>query len=117
MTTMGPDGRVHRYTNDPDMANEAFGPAGAGGRQIPVPTLNDFLGMHAPGQGGYGPDGGRDDPFNQGGVAQLLRQLMTSMNGPIAGNRGDYLPYVRPLKHTSFLCSCFVCFVGRVLMC
>jgi hypothetical protein len=95
MTTVGPDGRVHHISNDPP------GVAGEGGRQIPVPTLNDFLGMHGqgnvrgggPNAGGGGGEPGFEDPFGYHPLGMMLRQLMEGM-APIHGERGDYLPYV-----------------------
>lgn len=93
MTTVGPDGRIHHISNDPESRPDV-----AGGRQIPVPTLNDFLGMHGQGNArGGGPNAGVEpgfeDPFGYHPLGMMLRQLMEGM-APIHGERGDYLPYV-----------------------
>jgi hypothetical protein len=86
VTTYGPDGRVHHMSNHPNQSD-------FNGRQIPVPSLNEFLGMHQ-----VHPDGsmGRPsefgDPFNGGPLGLMLRQFMERMV-PMQGNRGDYLPY------------------------
>jgi hypothetical protein len=94
VTTMGPDGRVHRYTNHSRPESPM-----PGNRQIPVPTVNDFLGMQ---NVGVEPDGGQQHhhttqgPFAEGSLQTMLRHLMETM-GPvhgIQGNPGDYIPYV-----------------------
>ena len=69
---------------------------------MPVPTLEDFLGMHdmpgygAGGAGGGGGGGGQNygqDSFGPGSLGMMLRQLMESVT-PMHGDPGDYLRYV-----------------------
>jgi hypothetical protein len=89
VTTIGPDGRVHHITNEsrPDSPLP-------GGRQVAVPTLENFLEMH---NQHLRPEPGTDyeDPFGGGQLGMMLRHIMESVT-PIHGSRGDYLPYVFP---------------------
>jgi len=117
VTTYGPDGTVRQYTNNtqPDMPM-------AEGRQIVVPTLEDFLGMHmgthmdgtytfpAPqgsaarggtAQAPYPP--GPEDPYLAvGGPLNMLAQMLESM-APLHGNPGDYL---RPVRSSAIILRC-----------
>ena len=95
MTTVGPDGRVHHISN-----GSGFQPHVAGGGQIPVPTVNDFLEMH--GNTGGGGAGGAGIPPAEGPPIEnpygdhplgMMLYLMERL-APIHGQRGDYLPYV-----------------------
>jgi len=96
VTTVGPDGRVRHMTNSP--RSDSPMPEG---RQVPVPTLEDFLGLHgmpAYGPGGHTQGGGNgqnygQDPFGPGSLGMMLRQLMESV-APMHGDPGDYLRYV-----------------------
>ena len=74
------------------------------GRQVPVPSLEDFLGIHGmpsygaggPTQGGNAGGGGQNygqDSFGPGSLGMMLRQLMESVT-PMHGDPGDYLRYV-----------------------
>jgi hypothetical protein len=101
MTTIGPDGRMQTVTNESD--NPLDNPMMAGGRQIPVPTLDDFLGMHHGPPGGAVPNGERNErEYGYGPLGMMLRQFMEGM-GPVHGQRGDYLPMVRPSSvHSDF---------------
>jgi len=89
VTTYGPGGRIHHISSDsrPDSPL-------SDGRQIAVPTLDDFLRMHE--HPGFGPQAGRDyeGPLSPGSLGMFLQQLMESV-APIHGDRGDYLPFVR----------------------
>jgi hypothetical protein len=94
VTTVGHDGRVHRYTNNSRPESPI-----SGGRQIPVPTVTDFLGMQ---NVGVEPDGGQQHfhttqgPFAEGSLQTMLRSLMETL-GPMhgmLGNPGDYIPHV-----------------------
>lgn len=90
MTTVGPDGRVRHISNNP--RSDSPMPA-----QIPVPTLEDFLGMH--GHPGFGTQAGAyDEPFGPGSVGLMLRHLMERV-APIHGSSGDYLPFVQISLH------------------
>jgi hypothetical protein len=87
-TSVGPDGRVRTFTNDSTGAQEHVD-----GRQIPVPTLNDFLGMHRH------PEDPREremeETMNAGGpLGSMLRQVMERMIPVHGGNLGDYAPAV-----------------------
>jgi hypothetical protein len=100
VTTYGSDGRVHHITNSPNPRSDSDG------RQVPVPTLEDFLGLHAmpgntfggaPTQGGGGAQNyGGEDTFASGSLGLMLRHLMESV-APIHGDPGDYLRYVSAL--------------------
>ena len=97
VTTYGSDGRVHHITNSPNPRSDSDG------RQVPVPTLEDFLGLHGmPGNsfGGVPTQGGGggqiyagEDAFASGSLGLMLRHLMESV-APIHGDPGDYLRYV-----------------------
>jgi hypothetical protein len=106
VTTYGSDGRVHHITNSPNPRSDS---PMSDGRQVPVPTLEDFLGLHGmpgntfggvPTQGGGGGGGGQnyggEDAFASGSLGMMLRHLMESMT-PIHGDPGDYLRYVSTL--------------------
>jgi hypothetical protein len=84
-TTYGPDGSVRHFSSDPQS-----GPAMPPGRQIAVPTVPDFLGLHSL-MGPYpgGAQGG--DPY------MMIRNLLEGVM-PMHGNFGDYLhPVIPPL--------------------
>jgi hypothetical protein len=112
VTTIGPDGSVRRFTNSPQSDTST-----AEGRQIVVPTLEDFLGMHyggnpwdfppgsatrggaapSPAQQAY-PGGGAEDPFfAAGGPLWHLAQILESVV-PMHGSPGDYLRPVCSLR-------------------
>jgi len=117
VTTYGPDGTVRQYTNSPRPDTPT-----AGGRQIAVPTLEDFLGMHMgahmgapyafpPPQGSAARGGTAQAPYPQGpenpyvaigGPLNMLAQMLGSM-APLHGNPGDYL---RPVRSSSIILSC-----------
>ena len=109
VTTYGPDGRVHHISNHPRSDTPL-----PEGRQVPVPTLEDFLGLHGmppygggPTTQGGGPNYG-EDPFSPGSLGTILRQLMESV-APMHGDPGDYLRHVCSL----YLCLGFLLKVGR----
>jgi hypothetical protein len=81
MTTYGPDGTVrHISSNSPPDSQTPEG------RQIAVPTVEDFLGMH--GFPGY-----QQDPFANGSFGMMLQHMM----GMTHSNPGDYLrPVIFP---------------------
>ena len=87
VTTYGPGGVTHHSNINPRSDSQLLE-----GRQIAVPTLQDFLGMHT--HPGYTttsqPQMGYDDPFGPGNVGMMLQHMMQSM-APIHGNPGDYL--------------------------
>lgn len=88
-TTYGPDGSVHHVSNDPNST-----PSIPGGRQIPVPTLQDFLGWHNV----MGPytgttPGGYVDP-HAAAAMMTLQNLLGAI--PMHGNTGDYMRPVIP---------------------
>ena len=91
VTTYGPGGITHHSNITPQSASPL-----PEGRQIAVPTLQDFLWMHThPGYPTTGqPQMGYDDPFGAGSVGMMLRHMMQSM-APIHGNPGDYIRPVR----------------------
>jgi len=105
VTTYGPDGRVHHITNSPNPRSDSPMPEG---RQVPVPTLEDFLGLHAmpphmyggvPASaqgGGAGQTYSGEEAFASGSLGMMLRHLMESVT-PIHGDPGDYLRYVYSL--------------------
>ena len=116
VTTYGPDGTVRQYTNSPRPDTPM-----AGGRQIVVPTLEDFLGMHMgahmgatsgfpPPYGSAARGGTAQAPYPQrpedpylavGGPLNMLAQMLESM-APLHGNPGDYL---RPVCSFSVILS------------
>lgn len=104
MTTVGPDGRVHHVSNDPERQ-----PNVAGGRQIPVPTLNDFLEMQGNTRGAdRGGRGSMDEPafdesFGYHPLGLMLQRIMEGITPH--GERGDYLPYVFSSQYRRILIS------------
>lgn len=93
---------MQTVTNDSDAPDN---PMMQGGRQIPVPTLNDFLGMHHGPAAGAVPNGNRNEEWEAyGPLGVMLRQFMEGGMLPLHGERGDYLPMVR---------SYIVCINGR----
>lgn len=91
MTTYGPDGAIHHISSNPRPGSPM-----PEGRQIAVPTLEDFLGMHAghPGYAAGGVSGYDQDPFSNGSIGMMLQHMMQGMT--IHGNPGDYLRPVFP---------------------
>ena len=89
VTTYGPGGVTH-HTNISPRSNSPL----PEGRQIAVPTLQDFLGMHT--HPGYTttsqPQMGYDDPF--GSVGMMLQHMMQGI-APVHGNPEDYIRPVR----------------------
>ena len=88
VTTYGPSGVTHHYSS-----NSRAGSPIPEGRQIAVPTLQDFLGMHT--HPSYTtttqPQMGYDDP-----LGMMLQHMMQTMT-PVRGNPGDYLhPVILP---------------------
>ena len=88
--TVGPDGRVsHISSSDSDNLHPDVS-----GRQVPVPTIDDFLNVNRSHPDGS-PPGTRPPPdFDDllGPLGLMLRQFM---GGPASlhGSRGDYVPY------------------------
>lgn len=82
VTTVGPDGVIHQITNNPGPHSPI-----PEGRQVPVPTLQDFLGIHGTTHPGF-----QQDPFQNGSLGMVLQQMFEGMG--IHGNPGDYLRHV-----------------------
>lgn len=88
VTTYGPGGFTHHSSRSSSPMPE--------GRQVAVPTVQDFLGTHT--HPGYTttsqPQMGYGDPLGVGSVGMMLQHMMQSL-GAIHGNPGDYL---RPVQ-------------------